>query len=75
MRPCHLVVCDSQLPGLVIHFLRSHAGWLAERGLRANLLLHLANLTDCGLLSPGQLRQAVGLYDHFTNAAGCNSLA
>ncbi|KAG5446353.1 Polycomb protein Su(z)12 [Clonorchis sinensis] len=61
--PSELVVCDSQLANLAACFVQRYASSIHRRHLRNNLILHFANLVDYGLLSPGQLRHLVTMYD------------
>ncbi|TPP58306.1 hypothetical protein FGIG_10179, partial [Fasciola gigantica] len=61
--PSQLVVCDNQLVNLCAYFLHRHGVTIHRRRLRNNLLLHFANLVDYGLLSAGQLRQLMVIYD------------
>uniref|UniRef100_A0A0X3PSN2 Polycomb protein Su(Z)12 n=1 Tax=Schistocephalus solidus TaxID=70667 RepID=A0A0X3PSN2_SCHSO len=63
IKPVNTVICDSQMTNLVLSFITIHARWLHERGLRNNLLLHLTNLVDYGLMSPNLLRRAMTLFD------------
>ncbi|KAH8875393.1 Polycomb protein Su(z)12 [Schistosoma japonicum] len=63
VRPSSLVVCDSQVLTLVCQFIHQHSRWIHRRRLRTNLLLHLVNLVDYGLLSSGHLRQLMIIYD------------
>ncbi|BHF65517.1 Polycomb protein suz12 [Sparganum proliferum] len=65
IKPVNTVICDSQMTNLVLSFITIHARWLHERGLRNNLLLHLTNLVDYGLVSPNLLRRAMKLFDSF----------
>ncbi|VDP38316.1 unnamed protein product [Schistosoma margrebowiei] len=63
IRPSGLVVCDSQVLTLVCQFIHQHSRWIHRRRLRTNLLLHLVNLVDYGLLSSSQLRQLMLIHD------------
>uniref|UniRef100_A0A3Q0KFJ5 VEFS-Box domain-containing protein n=1 Tax=Schistosoma mansoni TaxID=6183 RepID=A0A3Q0KFJ5_SCHMA len=63
IRPSGLVVCDGQVLTLVCQFIHQHSRWIHRRRLRTNLLLHLVNLVDYGLLSSSHLRQLMLIYD------------
>lgn len=74
--PSQLVVCDNQLVNLCGYFLHRHATTIHRRRLRNNLLLHFTNLVDYGLLSAGQLRQLMVIYDKMiTNHTTLNNAA
>ncbi|KAF7254861.1 hypothetical protein EG68_08813 [Paragonimus skrjabini miyazakii] len=68
--PSELVVCDTQLVNLAAYFLHCYAQSIHRRRLRNNLILHFANLVDYGLLSAGQLRQLMSMYDSLVLSTG-----
>ncbi|KAF5400291.1 Polycomb protein Su(Z)12 [Paragonimus heterotremus] len=68
--PSELVVCDTQLVNLAAYFLHCYAQSIHRRRLRSNLILHFANLVDYGLLSAGQLRQLMSMYDSLVISTG-----
>jgi hypothetical protein len=60
---CHIVVADRDIPEKCQEFIRSHIKELKAGGMRKNLLLHLMNLWDSGVISSNRILACLSLYD------------
>ncbi|CAH8542982.1 unnamed protein product [Heterobilharzia americana] len=72
IHPSGLVVSDSQVLTILCQFIHQHSRWIHRRRLRINLLLHLTNLLDYGLISFGHLRQLMMIYDKRVQESNTN---
>ena len=60
---CHHVIADRDIPWKVERFILTNREKLKEGDLRMNLLLHLSNLWDFGLISSRLVSICMMLYD------------
>ena len=60
---CHIVIADREIPKKCHDFIYSHVKQLEDRGMRSNLLLHLMNLWDCGVVSSARVLACMQQYD------------
>lgn len=74
VKPAKTVVCDNQMTSLVMAFVAAYGAWLHDRGLRANLILHLTNLVDYGLVTPKVLRRALATFDEIASGAAAQRM-
>ena len=63
---CHHVIADKEIPSKVESFIVTNREKLKEGNLRMNLLLHLTNLWDSGLISPTRISSCMTIYDDGT---------
>jgi len=60
---CQHVIADRDIPRKVETFILMNRDKLKGADLRNNLLLHLTNLWDCGLISNNRLSTCMAMYD------------
>lgn len=60
---CQHVIADRDIPPIVETFTKMNRDKLKGADLRLNLLLHLSNLWDCGLISNNRLSTCMAIYD------------
>lgn len=60
---CTHVIGDRDMPGKCHEFVAQHKKQLHEGGLRLNLLLHLFNLWDSGVISSNRILSCMSLFD------------
>ena len=60
---CQHVIADREIPQKVESFILMNRDKLKGADLRMNLLLHLSNLWDCGLISNNRLSTCMAIYD------------
>lgn len=61
----HTVVSDQAIPQRCAHFIHSHTQILIKGDLRQNLLLHLCNLWDEGVISSTHILDLISIYDSY----------
>ena len=59
----HAVTADHAIPSKCFHFIRTHATFLVENGLRDELMLHFMGLWDSGLISSTHLMTLMADFD------------
>ena len=59
----HVVIADRSIPGKCMDFISAHLRELREGEMRNNLLLHLTNLWDAGVISSARIAACMELYD------------
>lgn len=57
------LIADSEIPRRCVEFIHKHSKEMASNGLRNDLLLHLMNLWDYGMVSRTNLEQCMALFD------------
>lgn len=62
IRSCTLI-SDASIPSRCMHFVQKYANEMHQLGLRNELLLHLTNFWDYGLISPGHVETCLKLFD------------
>lgn len=60
------VIGDRDMPGKCHQFILTHRNQLIDAGLRLQLLLHLFNLWDAGVISSNRIRHCMALFDGTT---------
>eukprot|EP00581_Thalassiosira_minuscula_P010390 CAMPEP_0183710410 /NCGR_PEP_ID=MMETSP0737-20130205/6144_1 /TAXON_ID=385413 /ORGANISM="Thalassiosira miniscula, Strain CCMP1093" /LENGTH=517 /DNA_ID=CAMNT_0025938671 /DNA_START=78 /DNA_END=1631 /DNA_ORIENTATION=+ len=65
---CNHVIADREVPRKCHEFVLGHRKQLMEGGLRLNLLLHLFNLWDSGVISSNRILSCMAAFD----SAGCD---
>ncbi len=63
----HEVIADHAIPSKCFEFIRNHANFLIEHGLRDELMLHFMGLWDSGLLSSTHLMTLMAEFDKVNN--------
>ena len=63
----HIVIADKDIPGKCQEFVSSHIEELKAEKMRNNLLLHLMNLWDFGVISRNLLLQLMNIWDSGDN--------
>ena len=64
---CNHVIADRDVPGKCHGFILRHREQLCDGGLRLNLLLHLFNLWDSGVISSKRILSCMSLFDGTDN--------
>lgn len=59
----HQFLGDGQVGLAAESFVREQGGLIQREGLRGNLLLHLANLADYGVLRPEMIERCMAVFD------------
>jgi hypothetical protein len=67
---CHHVIADRNIPRRVETFILMNRDKLIGADLRMNLLLHLSNLWDYGLISKNRISSCMAMYDREKSLAG-----
>ena len=57
------VIAESHLPAALEGFVANHGAQLIAQGLRGNLVLHLVNLSDYGLIRPAIVLRCLNQLD------------
>eukprot|EP00985_Skeletonema_marinoi_P011201 scaffold5304_cov150-Skeletonema_marinoi.AAC.13 len=60
---CHYIIADRDIPRRVETFILMNRDKLIGADLRMNLLLHLSNLWDYGLISKNRISSCMAMYD------------
>lgn len=60
----HIVIADKEIPGKCKEFIRTHINELKAGGMRSNLLLHLMNLWNSGVVSSNRILACMHQYDN-----------
>eukprot|EP00804_Cyclotella_cryptica_P013823 CCRYP_020887-RA/>CCRYP_020887-RA protein AED:0.10 eAED:0.10 QI:0/-1/0/1/-1/1/1/0/632 len=63
----HVVIADRDIPGKCHEFIQRYRMELKRDGMRDNLLLHLMNLWDSGVISSVRILACMQVYDEGTN--------
>jgi hypothetical protein len=59
----HIVIADRDMPGKCQEFIRTHINELRSGEMRSNLLLHLMNLWDAGVVSSNRILACMNQFD------------
>ena len=69
------IYADHNIPKACEELVRTCSGYLKKMGLRPNLLLHMYNLWDNGLVHSGDIMRIMKLYDELSRRDGISEVA
>ena len=60
---CNHIIADRDVPAKCTEFVAKHGKFLRDESLRLQLLLHLFNLWDSGVISSARISACMRMYD------------